>query len=366
MKSLKIFMKSASVALIFAFLTGCAAPQIKQRYFWPPLPDTPRIEWLGVYGNANDLQPPGLMAQIIGSDVPVGLEKPLFVAADGFGKVYISDQKLPGIIVFDMGKKEVRVLGGEQAAAFFQRPTGVAVDGEGNVYAGDTDSKKVMVFDRNEAVKAVLDLSKHIQSIGSITVDQTRKRLIIPDVKSHKLAVFTLSGAFIKAIGQRGEGNGEFNYPSSAAVDKDGNIIVCDAMNARIQIFSPELEFITKFGKRGDNPGEFNIIKGAASDSEGHIYVTDGKSHRINILNREGEALMSVGGVYSVQPGASVAPGGFLLPMGIYIDQHDTIYVVDSMNARFQVFQYVTEKYLKEHPVTDPNTPTLPGLSTAR
>ena len=126
------------------------------------------------------------------------------------------------------------------------------MDGDGNIYAADGASQKIIVFSKDEKVRNVLDLSSHVKNIGSIAIDRTRKRIIVPDSWGHQIAVFQLDGTLIAKTGKRGGGDGEFNYPSSVAIDPEGNVVVCDAMNARIQRFSPDLKFISKFGKRGD------------------------------------------------------------------------------------------------------------------
>jgi hypothetical protein len=35
------------------------------------------------------------------------------------------------------------------------------------------------------------------------------------------------------------------------------------------------------------------------------------------------------------------APGAFNLPMGIYIDRQDRVYVGDALNSRVQIFQFL-------------------------
>ncbi|SNB46642.1 6-bladed beta-propeller [Geobacter sp. DSM 9736] len=354
MKRLVMLAKRAAIAAAFLQITGCAstAPVVdKQRYFWPPLPDTPRIEWLAAYTGQDDVEPPGPFAKILGSGESIGLDKPVHIASNGQGKIYVVDQK-NGVVFFDLPKKQVKILGGVESLELLKRPSGIALDGEGNVYVGDAQERRIVVFGQNGEISRTMDLSARLKNIGSFAIDKARKVLIVPDIWEHKVVMFDLNGNYIRGVGKRGTQEGDFNYPSSVAVDRQGNILVCDAMNARIQRFTHELKLINTFGKRGDGPGEFNIIKGVSVDSEGHIYVTDGKSHNLGIYNEQGEVLLSIGGPFSLQPGLSVTPGGFLLPQGIYIDQNDTIYIVDSMNSRFQMFQYLTERYLQEHPVT--------------
>ena len=356
MKKMQMVFRFGCIALLALWITGCATKVVDtQRYFWPMVPDVPRIEWLGAYSTESDIKEANWLDAIAGKEDEAGLGQPLFVTADGMGKIYVTDLRVRGVVMMDLVNKEFKVVGGEEASGYFLRITGVALDGEGNVYAADGNSRKIIVFSKEQQVKSVLDLSQHVKNIASFAIDRSRKRIIVPDSWGHQIVTFGLDGSFIAKTGKRGEGDGEFNYPSSVAIDPDGNLVVCDAMNARIQRLTPDLKFISKFGRRGDGVGEFNIIKAVAVDSEGHIYVTDSKSHRVAIFNAGGEILLSIGGPFSARPGSSITPGGFLLPQGIYIDQNDSIYVVDQFNARVQKFQYLTEKYLKEHPI-DPST----------
>lgn len=343
--------------IVFLFVcAGCVSgPQVRERYFWPPPPDTPRIEWLGAYQGVSDIKAQGLMELVVGTEDAITLAKPVFITSDGNGKVYVSDFTLKTVVVFDMKAKDVHPLG----SGVFEHPTGVAVDGLGNVYVGDTKTRKILVFDRNERPLNVIDLSGTLQSIGSIAIDKSRNRLLVPDVKANKVIVYDLvANSILFSIGgevaAQGSETVSFNFPTSVTVDGSGNILVCDSMNANIARFTPEGKFISRFGRRGDGIGDFNMIKAVAVDSEGHIYVTDSKANRISIYNEKGEVLLLFGGAYSLKgPGSQVTPGGFLLPNGIYIDQNDRIYIADQYNSRFQVFQYVTEKYLREHPITE-------------
>lgn len=355
MSAVRCLVCLSLVAMMFV-TSGCAAPAVKkQRYFWPPPPDTPRIEWLGTYNNEADMKSKSFLNSIIGEEISGSLKRPMYVAADGKGKVYVGDYLLSGFLVFDLNAKATHGLRINDPV---ELPAGIAVDNEGNIFAADGKKRVIHVLDRFEKPLSVIDLSKEMKSIASIAIDVTRKHLIVPDVKGHKVIIYDLvAKTVVKTMGAEGGrsgiGKGEFNYPSSAAVDAKGDIWICDSMNARIQRFSPEGNFISLFGRRGDGPGDFSQIKSAAVNSLGHVYVTDGRAHNVGVFDENGVTLTVFGGVFANQEPRDVSsPGGFMLPQGIFIDQNDTIYVVDQVNARFQVFQYVSEKYLKEHPIT--------------
>ena len=346
-------MRTMVIAFVLgALLAGCASgPTVKERYFWPRLPDTPRIEWLGAYQSIRDLENASKISELLAAEDPLYLKDPFYLVSDGAGKVYVGDMKDRGVVVFDFPKGTVHLLA-EDYATRANAPTGVALDDEGNIYVADIDRKVIFVYDKTEHEKTVLDFAKEVKSIGSITIDRKRKRLMVPDIKGHQILVCDLSGKILFSFGKRGIEDGQLNYPTAVAIDKEGNLLVSDQMNARIQRFTPEGKFIAKFGERGDGPGELALPKAVAVDSEDHIYVTDGKNHKVVIFDLAGRFLMELGGPYTFD-GLRVNPGGFNTPQGIYIDKNDTIYIADGHNGRIQVFQYLTDAYLRQHPLPE-------------
>ncbi len=364
MKSTSLVTKFLGMLIIIGLLAGCAGQkQVARRYFWPPQPDTPRIEWLGAYQSQLDIRLPSWYASITGEEEPNALDRPLYIASDAAGKIYVSDVLRPAFMVFDFLGKDVHLLGGKEGIGLFEHPTGVDLDAAGNVYTADNKKKKIFVFGGDEKAKGALDLAGTVKSIGAFAIDRERRRIIVPDAQDHKVAVFDLAGKLLFSFGKRGTEDGEFNFPVAVALGKGGEIFVCDVMNARIQRFTPDGKFLLKFGERGDSPGNFALIKGVALDSENHVYVTDGKANTIIIFSDKGEFLTTLGATFAIEAGSKVTPGGFLVPQGIYIDKNDTIFVVDQLNHRFQKFQYLTERYLREHPIAGYQPPAKPGAS---
>jgi sugar lactone lactonase YvrE len=341
------------IIIMFGLLTGCAsAPPAKNRFFWPPLPDEPKIEWLGAYRSQNDLPKTGFkkfMEKIVGADEPINFERPMGVVSDGAGKAYIADPLKASVMVYDFNLNTVHVFGKNIAEDLFKEPMGLAMDSAGNIYVSDAAAKRIYVFSPDEKMLNSFTLTAETMRPIGIAVDNERKRLIVADPRGYKVDVYELSGKHLFKIGKPGGGDGEFNLPSWVSLLKNGTIVVSDGMNARLQLFDPEGKFIRAIGKRGDNPEDFQMPKGVAVDSEGHIYSVDGKSNNFKIYSEIGEYLLTVGGAYTSE--FKIAPGGFLLPQGIAIDRNNTIYIVDQFNSRFQKFQYMDERYLKEHPI---------------
>ena len=347
-------LRTGCCLLFLVLLAGCAGEQVnKRRFFWPQPPERPRIEWLGAYASQNDFPKVGmakLVTELVGETDALIFEKPLDIRSDGEGKVYVADPGIPGVYIYDMKNRTVHLLGKGIGEAFFSRPTALALDAAGNLYVSDTEKKMVLVFDKNEHPLRKLDMSAKVNAVGGIVIDNQKQRLICTDIRGHKVAVFDLQGNFLFSFGERGDSDGKFNFPAPVTINSKGEIIVGDAMNARIQIFDQDGKFLRKFGQRGDSPSEFQLMKGVAVDSEDHIYVSDGKGNKIEIFSPSGEYLMTFGTRKGKTANVDVA-GGFVLPQGIHIDKTDTIYVVDQMNLRFQVFRYISDSFLKMNPI---------------
>jgi DNA-binding beta-propeller fold protein YncE len=352
----RLFRFIICILVTMMFLCACApaGPAVKRRLFWPTPPNEPRIEWVGAYSSKQDLREegPSLFNTIVGEDEGFQLEGPLAIASDGKGRTYVSDSGPATAYVFDFTSRDVSVLGGEALSASIRHMTGISVDARGNAYVADASSRKIYVVDRDNKLVKVLDLSAFTKNIAMFAIDKRSNRLIVPDVRDHKIVVTDLEGKHLFTFGRKGDGEGEFNMPTAVAIEADGGILVCDSFNARIQRFTPQGVFVNKFGKRGDGIGDFSIIKGVAVDSEGHIYVTDGKDSKVSIFSKSGETLMVFGNKYSQMSDELTAAAGFLVPQGIYIDDNDRIYIADQRNRRFQVFQYLNAGYLAKFPIT--------------
>lgn len=354
---LRSAIKTIFAIIIASSVAGCAAaPVAKQRFFWPALPDDPKVEWLGAYRTQNDMPKSGgqkLFDSIVGEEQVIRLNRPMGIASDGAGKIYISDPSDLRIVVFDFNVNKVHVFGEKDVEGVLKEPMGIAVDSARNVYVVDSTGKQVLVFDKDENLLKRIKLQEDTKRPVGIAIDDRRKRFVVADIALHTLEIYDFDGKHIKTIGKLGSEPGEFFAPSWLTVLPDGNIAVSEFRNCRIQVIDPEGKPVRFFGKRGDRPGEMQMPKGIASDSEGHIYSVDGKANSINVFSEEGEYLMTIGGPFTSSK--KIAPGGFLLPQGIAIDKNDTIFVVDQFNFRFQKLQYMNEKYKKEHPVqTEP------------
>jgi hypothetical protein len=82
--------------------------------------------------------------------------------------------------------------------------------------------------------------------VGDIQVD-IEGNIYVLDTGNHRLQVFDKSGKYLRTIGKRGQGPGEFNTPTSLQLDDEtGNIFVKDNMLRKIIIFEKKGKYIDK------------------------------------------------------------------------------------------------------------------------
>lgn len=344
-------MKKVSKFLLMAFhlfLVSCAAaPQVvTERFYWPPPPNPPRIEWIKAYSSQLDIEMSGFqrfLAAITGGDVPISLLKPVEVKSlPDLNRFYVSDLGRAAVMVFDLANHELRNLVTPDGATPILHPLSIVNDSDNNLYVLERRSATILVFDSSERYQRAIRLKTvSISNPVTLAIDKKKNLLYVADAASRKIVALDLDGKFQFGIGTKGQ----FNLPVSIAVNSKGNIIVADAFEASIQIFGADGSFLSKFGRRGDSVGDFQLIKSVAVDSADNIYVVDGRSHTVSIFNQQGELLLVLGGYYAVSGSGKIAPGGFSVPIGIDIDAADRIYVVDQLNARVQVFQYLSDMH---------------------
>jgi len=354
---LRILTYFYCVALL-CLVAGCAPKAAPVwRYFWPPPPDEPKIEYLGPYASDSDLRR-GHESWIEDVIVGYGAPTPLFsqphdVVSDGTGRVLVADVGLRRVVVLDLKTRKVRYLLGDAARDWlmYRTPFSLALDGRGGVYVSDMSQGMVFYFDKDEKIRFAFGKGE-LERITGMVVDPVRNRIYLVDAPRSVIAIYSLAGEKIDEWGKRGAGAGEFNFPLDVDLDEEGNVYVLDALNFRVQVFSPQGAFLRQFGRIGRQIGGFQLPKGLAVDTSGHVYVTDSRSHRMLIFDLEGQLLQVIGG-YGVLTSEGVSPGAFNMPSGIDADQHDGIWVTDTLNLSIQRYQFLNEQFLSEHPVLD-------------
>lgn len=156
-----------------------------------------------------------------------------------------------------------------------------------------------------------------------------RDEIYIVDMTA-RIQVFTPEGQFLRGWRTPAWETGK---PTGMSIDRAGRLLVADTHYYRLLIYSPEGELVgTIGGTEGHRPGEFGLVTDAVQDSLGNYYIGEyGEYDRIQKFSPDGQFLLEWGG-------HGVAPGQFVRPQNLAIDEQDRIWVVDACNHRVQVF----------------------------
>ena len=173
----------------------------------------------------------------------------------------------------------------------------------------------------------------------SIAIDR-EGNIYVADEWLNRISTFTKDGDWVSKWGNPGEGDGEINRPSGLAFDGDDNLYMVDSLNNRIQVFTKGGKFLAKWGRAGSGDGEFNMPWGIHVDRQGNVYVADWRNDRIQKFSSDGRFLMKFGT-------SGTGKGEFNRPTATAVDKDGFIYVTDWGNDRLQVFgadgRYITQ-----------------------
>ena len=155
-------------------------------------------------------------------------------------------------------------------------------------------------------------------------------RVYVCDEQIHRISIFDHSGSFIAKWGEHGAGEGQLDTPSGIAVDSQDNLYVSDTYNHRIQKFTAGGRSLLSFGSKGDRDGDLNLPWGVTIDGDGNVFVADWGNDRIQKFSPDGRFLARYGG-------SGTGDGEFHRPSSVAVDRGGYMYVADWGNERVQV-----------------------------
>jgi len=213
------------------------------------------------------------------------------VAFNKKGELFVSDYFRHTIQVFDRGGAFLRSFGGWKKYDF--------EDTEGFLPALDWNDYES--FDRHyHTFRYGHNLEEDQWGIYDSDEDDVIHRgprglcisgdgdVLVADYQNDRVQVFREDGTFVRAVGDRGQGEEEFDGPTDVCVGKDGRIYVVDSHNHRVQVFDRDWGFAMMFGSKGRETGKFLNAAGIAVGEDGDIYVSDLHRNDVQVFSREG------------------------------------------------------------------------------
>jgi DNA-binding beta-propeller fold protein YncE len=330
---------------------------------WPSPPNIGRIHWLDYFAGAKiDYTPTATakpksswMDRLAGGQTdtekinpknfPYQMIGPYGIAIDSKGLVYVADQRVGAIFIFNTETRDCQMIR-NGIEGHFGWINGLAIDDDDRLFVSDGKMHRVLIFNAKHELEN--QIAEGIADPVGLAIDATNRFLYVVDTQQDQVLVYDADSLkLLRRIGTCGKNHfltspGDFGAPQGAAVDAEGNLYVTDTLNNRVEIFDAEGNFISEFGKHGDGPGAFARPKGIAVDGDGHIWVADQMNDRLQVFNKEGQLLTYVG------TGHGELPGQFRSLTGVAIDKKNRVFTTEQEPGRLQEFRYVTDAQAEE------------------
>lgn len=320
--------------------------------------------------------------------------KPNGVAVDESGNVYVGDSGNYRVKKFDPEGRLITQWGSPgQGDGQFNTIASIKVDDSGIIYVFDTDVVKwqynrIQKFtpygqflgrlERKtpdaDTVNLPIDLAADNE--GNLLVLAVEYRRETNRTYAVRIEKYSRNGEFLSQWGgEAGSGDGQFQRPTSIAVDAEGNIYISETVNGRVQKFDSSGKFLAKWGALGsfahegdglfgggarslaiDRTGSIFVLdvssvqkftptgeflarwktsgqqaRRMAMDSYSNLYVTYENSHAAMKLNPDGNVIVQWGRI-GAGDGLSMVPGS------IAVEPTGTLIIADTWNGRIMKF----------------------------
>jgi len=214
----------------------------------------------------------------------------------------------------------------------FQKPRAMAIDAENRIFVVDMTAR-IQAFSAEGEFLHSWSTPEHTLGRPTGLSISRRGDVLVADTHYHRVLVYSPEGELRRIIGgEAGDGPGEFGLVTDAVEDSAGNLYVAEyGEYDRIQKFTADGEFLLQWGGHGSAPGEFLRPQGLVMDEEDQIWVADACNHRIQVFDTQGRLLKHFGS-------QGREPGELSYPYGIVLGDDDSIYVCEYGNHRVQKF----------------------------
>ncbi|MHC4155015.1 MAG: NHL repeat-containing protein [Planctomycetota bacterium] len=274
-------------------------------------------------------------------DDPLALKNsnvhPTRLAWGPFGHLYVSDPTAGSVFIYDPNLSLVGELKG------LDKPLGIAVDQQGNMYVGNNGSDNVEVYDFNGVKIATIGQGR-IRMANDLALDRSGN-LYVADSLSNVVWVYDANGVALNNIG-----NGALEFPVAVTIAyrddgtgrEVGELYVAEQANFLVNVYDLQGNLLRFYGGQVRQgmmgwkwQGLFANIQSLAVDRYGRLHVADCYMNKVQILNADTGSYI---GYYGEAGGA---PGQLNLPLDIAINSLDQVAVTNFGNKRVEIIYTV-------------------------
>ena len=221
-------------------------------------------------------------------EVPQG---PAGIAVDSKGVIGVVDKKRHCIQIFDEKGKFVRKLGchGNNDGQF-NYPADVTFLNDDEILVADERNHRIQQFNVQTG-NFVKCFGKEGTGDGefkipsSVCIRSEGHFVVVAEYQNSRVQVVTLNGEPVLKFGD--SGSEKLDHPIVCVCHED-KFIVTDKENNCVKVFDGSGKFLYKFGEKGNADGQFNFPMGLCIDKYGNVLVCDRRNHRIQQFTLEG------------------------------------------------------------------------------
>ena len=184
------------------------------------------------------------------------------------------------------------LLGGRGAGkGQFDSPTGIAVDRNGNILVADTGNRRIEKFSPTGSFLSAMGTAPgqdQSAAPNGIAVD-TAGNVYVADAGNHRVQKIAPDGRVTAEW--KGPEPGLYG-PRRIAIGRDESVYVVDQGRTRIVKFSPDGQVLKVWGNKGSGDGQFDDPTSIAIDLQtSKVYVADPRNRRIQVFDSDGKFL---------------------------------------------------------------------------